>query len=120
MIEIMSESKGRVLGVRLTEKVSDKDYMETFIPALEKLIAAHGKIRCLYFMDDDFQGWDIGAMWDDAKFGLKHKDDFDKLAVVGGPKWAEWGTKLVAHLLSGEVKTYPNAQLNDAWKWIEA
>lgn len=120
MIEIMSESKGKVLGVRLTGKVTDQDYEKTFIPALEKLLAEHGKIRCVYYMDEDFKGWEIGAMWDDAKFGVKHRDDFEKIAVIGGPKWAEWGTKLASHVLSGEVKTYSGDQLSDAWKWIEA
>jgi hypothetical protein len=119
MIEIMSESKGNILGVRLTVRVTDWDYGETFIPALEKLIALHGKIRCLYYMDEAFEGWNIGAMWDDAKFGIKHRNHFEKIAVIGGPKWAEWGTKLASHLLSGEVKTYPADQLTDAWKWIE-
>lgn len=118
MIEIMSESAGNVLGVRLSGKVTDEDYEKVFIPALEKIIADSGKVRVVYYMDAEFEGWNAGAMWDDAKFGLKHRNDFEKIAVVGGPIWAEWGTKLAGHLVSGEVKTYSGAELNDAWTWI--
>ena len=120
MIEVLAQSEGRILGVRLTGSVSDEDYEKVFIPALDKLIKEHGKIRCLYYMDEGFEGWELGAMWDDATYGIRHKDDFDKIAVVGGPKWAEWGTKVAAHLISAEVKTYHAEQLGEAWTWIKA
>ena len=95
MIEIMTESAGNVLGVRLTGKVTDDDYETVFIPALEKKIAEHGKARIVYYMDSEFEGWNVGAMWDDAKFGLKHRNDFekigpwsaDRLGLSGEPSW---------------------------------
>jgi hypothetical protein len=120
MIEILPQSEGRTLGARLTGKVTDEDYEKVFLPALETVIKEHGKVRCVYFMDAGFQGWKLGAMWDDAKFGIKHKNDFEKIAVIGGPKWAEWATKLASHLMSGEVKTYTIDQLDEAWSWIKA
>ena len=120
MIEVLEKSQGKILGVRLTGKVSDEDYMKVFIPALENLIKEHGKIRCLYFMDEGFEGWDLGAMWDDAKFGVQHRNDFEKMAVVGGPKWAEWASKMTSHLVSAEIKTYPVDKIDDAWIWIKA
>lgn len=120
MLEILPQSHGKTLGVRLTGKVTDTDYEEIFLPLLEKLIKEHGKIRCLYFMDSEFEGWTIGAMWDDAKFGIKHKDDFEKFAIVGGPKWAEWGSRIFSHIVSGEIKTYSGDRLDEAWTWIKA
>ena len=59
-------------------------------------------------------------MWDDAKFGLKHKDDFEKIAAVGVPKLIEWGVKLSAHFMDGEVRTFPSKELESAWHWIKA
>jgi hypothetical protein len=120
MIEVLPKSQGKTLGVRFTGKATDEDYEKVFMPALENLIKEHGKIRCVYFMDEGFQGWELGAMWDDAKFGIKHKSDFEKVAVVGGPKWAEWCTKIASHFVSGETKTYPADQLDDAWSWVES
>ena len=54
------------------------------------------------------------------KFGFKHKDDFEKMAVVGGPKWAVWGTKLFAHFMEGQVKVFAPEELQAAWDWLEA
>lgn len=120
MIEILQQSDGKTLGVRLTGKVTDQDYETVFIPALEKLIKEHGKVNCLYFMDDEFVGWDLGAMWDDATFGIKHRNDFDKIAVIGGPKWAQWGTMIAGHLVSAEIKTYPVNEFEQAWAWMKS
>ena len=46
-------------------------------------IRDQGRARFLCHMDKDFDGLEMGAMWDDAKFFLKHKSDVEKMAVVG-------------------------------------
>jgi hypothetical protein len=119
MLEIMPESKGKVLWVRASGKLTDADYKEVFIPRLEALIKEHGKIRLLFLMEEDFQGWELGAMWDDAKFGLQHLHDFEKIAVVGAPRWVEAAMKLFARLMDAEVKAVIREQLTEARAWIQ-
>jgi hypothetical protein len=119
MIEIMQRSQGN-LGVKLSQTATQEDYEKIFIPALNDLLAKSAKIRGVYYMDESFSGWELGAMWDDARYGLKHRNDFEKVAVVGGSKFVDWGTKLAGHLISGEVKTFSAVDLEEAWKWIEA
>ena len=120
MIEILPESAGDVLGVKATAKLTDDDYRKVFIPALERMLKEYGKVKALFYMDPDFKGWDLRAMWDDAKFGVKHKDDFEKIAVVGGKKWIDWAVKLDALFMKGKVKTYSDAELAQAWDWIKS
>ena len=86
MLAIMTQSHDNVIGVQGRGKVTDQDYLEVLIPKLEEVLKNYGKARFLYYLDKDFAGWEMGAMWEDAKFGLRHKDDFEKIAVVGGPK----------------------------------
>jgi len=118
MFTIMQESCGDTVGVRAEGKLTDKDYKETLIPTLDALFREYGKLNLLFYMDDTFEGWDLDAAWDDASFGLKHRADFGKMAVVGGPAWVEWFIKLSAFLLSGEVRTYSANELDSAWEWI--
>lgn len=118
MFQIMPESQGNILGLRATGKLTDQDYQEILIPRLEALIKRHGKVRLLCFMDEEFAGVEAWAMWDDAKFFLPHKDDFEKMAIVGGPKWIELIMKLFVPLMKGEHKTFSAGQLSKAWKWI--
>jgi hypothetical protein len=119
MIEILPDSRGTILGIRATGKLTDKDYQEVLIPALEGIIRDHGRARFLCHMDKDFDGLEMGAMWDDAKLFLKHKSEFEKMAVVGGRKWIEVMVKLFAHFMVVEVRTFPDEQLQEAWEWIK-
>jgi hypothetical protein len=120
MFKIMPESEGRIVGLRATGKLTDQDYREVLIPSLEALIKRYGKIRLLCFMDEEFVGIEPGAIWDDAKFFLPHKNDFEKMAVVGGPKWIELIMKLFGPLMEGEMQTFPTDQLSIAWEWVRA
>ncbi len=120
MFEIMANSEGKILGVRATSKLTNRDYREVFTPTLEELFQKYGKIRLLFYMDEDFSGWEMGALWEDAKFDLQHKDDFEKVAVVGGPKWVEWFMKMLAPLSDAQVKIFPPDQVPAAWEWLQA
>jgi hypothetical protein len=119
MIEVLPESHANILGVKALDKLTDLDYKDVLIPKLEQILSQHGKARILFDMGEEFHGWELAAAWDDAKFGIKHRNDFEKCAVVGGPKWVEWATKLGALLMNGEVKTFPSNQLKDAWEWVQ-
>ena len=118
MIEIMTKSAGPVVGVRATGKLTDKDYREVLIPALESRFEKHGRLKLLLYMDAGFEGWDLDAMWDDAVFGLRHRADFDRLAVVGGPEWVRVAARLSAFLMKGEVRTFDADALDEAWGWV--
>ncbi len=68
-------------------------------------------------MDENFEGWELKAMWEDAKFGMKHRNDFSRIAIVGGPNWVHWGVKLGELMMDCHVKTYPPEDLKEAVKW---
>jgi len=118
MIEVM-ESKGNLLWLRATGKLTHRDYLEVLIPRLEEVIREHGQSRLLFHLDPEFQGWELGALWDDFKFDLKHRDDFEKLAVVGASRWADAAMKIFARFMTGEVRTLLPEQLAEAWEWIQ-
>jgi hypothetical protein len=120
MLTIMPSSHDNIVGVQGTGKVTDQDYQQVLIPQLENVLKNHDKARFLYYLDDNFAGWELGAMWEDTKFGMRHKNDFDKIAVVGGPKWVAWGTKLIGHFMEGQVKTFSPKELKSAWDWLES
>ncbi len=119
MIELMKESAGPVLGFRAGGVLSDADYREVLIPALEKAIAQYGRVRCLVCFEEDFRGWEALALWDDAVFGMSHRSDFSRLAVVGAPEWLDWAVKMSAWLMDGEVRTFPREELEKAWNWVK-
>jgi hypothetical protein len=85
MIEIMPESRGNVLDVRASGKLTHDEYRQLLIPRLESLFAEHDKLNVLFLMDANFKIWELDAAWDDASYGPKHNAGFCKPAVAGGP-----------------------------------
>lgn len=118
MIEILPESKGKILGVRVSGKLTDRDYQDVLIPILETVIKKHGRCRFLCAIDQTFSGMELGAMVDDARFYLKHKNDIEKMALVGGQKWIEVLMKVFVHFVPGDAKTFSGEELQEAWAWI--
>ena len=119
MIEILPESTGNTLAVKATETLTDADYKEVWIPALENLINEFGKINALLYLDENFQGWEPKALWDDALFAVKHRKGFSRMAVVGGAKWMDWGTKIGELLMDEcEIKTFAIEDAQKAFDWI--
>ena len=117
MIAILPDSHHNILVFRASKKLTGNDYETVFIPELNQLIQVYGKIRAVLYLDENFEGWEIEAMWDDAKFGITHRNDFEKIAIVGGPAWMEWATAIGSHLIDGQVKTFPEQSLSDAIAW---
>lgn len=119
MIEIMPETEGNVLIVKATEKLTSRDYEELFIPKINQLIEEYGKVSVVVFLAENFSGWEIGAAWDDAVFGIQHRNDFEKMAVVGGPKWVQWATKISFNFMEGQVAVYDIPDFVSAVAWVK-
>ncbi len=120
MIELMPESSGNTPGFVATGQLTDDDYKQVFIPRLDEALAAHGKLKVMLVLGEGFEGWDLHAMWDDARWGMKHRTDYTKLAVVGGPKWVDWAMRVASHLVEAEVRTFDLAQRDEAWAWVQS
>lgn len=120
MIKVLPESKGNILVLSAVGKLTDQDYKDVLIPRLESIIREHGKARLLLDMNDEFDGWEAAALWDDAHFGLTHRNDFEKVGVIGGPKWVESGLKIAALAISGEIRSFSSSERKEALRWINA
>jgi len=119
MLEIMPETDDKTLVVKASEALSSQDYEDVFIPHLDRRLKKFGKIRVVIYFNDNFMGWKPGAAWDDLVFGIQHRNDFDKVAIVGEQKWLEWATKISAYFMDGQVTTYTPAEFPDAVTWVK-
>ena len=119
MISVLPESKGNILVLSAVGKLTDRDYKDVLIPRLDSIIREHGKARLLLDMGEDFNGWEAAALWDDIRFGIAHRSDFEKMGVIGGPRWVEWGLKLSAMVVSGEIKSFSPGEHEAALNWIK-
>jgi hypothetical protein len=82
MIETIPNLPTPLVGVRVTAKVTAEDYETVLIPAIEAAIKEHGSVRLLYVLECGMKDFSAGAMWDDAKLGISHLQDFERVAIV--------------------------------------
>jgi hypothetical protein len=114
--EIDIQIEGKTMEVCATGKFEKSDY-ELFVPAAEKLINEHGKIRVLFIMHD-FHGWTAGAVWEDIKFDLGHFNDIERLAIVGETKWEQGMAIFCRPFTTAKLKYFDRSKLEEARKWI--
>ena len=119
MLELLPDSAGNVLALKFAGKLTDHDYRDV-MPRLEEILRHYPKARFFIYVDGPFQGWEPAAAWDDLTFGLKHRHDFERAAVVGGPEWWDRITKIFAHLEHEDIRTFPAGQYQEAWDWVNA
>ena len=118
MIEIMTGLPEHVLGFTAKGKVTGADYESALIPAIEDKLKKYSKVSLLYHLGADCAGFDIEAMWDDTKTGLKHITAWERIAVVTDIEWVRLTTKTFGFVMPGHVRVFPNDQLAEAREWV--
>ena len=118
MIEIMQGLPENVVAVSTSGRVTEEDYDNVLIPAIEDKIKKCGKIRMLYHLGKDFTSFTYEAMWDDTKVGIRHLTAFEKIAVVSDVDWVIDAVKIFKFVIPCPVKIYRNEALPEAKAWI--
>ena len=95
MIEIIQGLPSNVVGLRAKGKVHATDYREVLKPAIDEVLKTGAKLRLLYVLGDEFEGYTGGALWEDTKTAVADWKSCDKVAVVTDTRWVIDGIKLV-------------------------
>jgi hypothetical protein len=116
-VELTEVEQGKLLEVHVTGKL-DKQTYEMFVPAAERQIEQHGKIRILFVMHE-FHGWDAGALWEDIKFDLKHFNHIERLAIVGETKWEHGMAMFCKPFTTAKVRYFDHTDIDEAREWLQ-
>jgi hypothetical protein len=114
--EIREEGEGKVFMIKLSGKLTKHDY-EQFVPETERRIKQHGKLRMLVEMHD-FHGWELGALWEDIKFDVKHFAHIERLALVGEKKWEAGMAAFCKPFTMATVRYFDAADHDGAVAWL--
>ena len=118
MIKIIQGLPDNTLGFEAGGKVTGNDYETVLIPAVEEKLKAFPKVRLLYHLGSDFTGYDMEAMWDDTKIGLKHLKAWERIAVVTDTEWIIKAVHAFGFTMPGRIRVFKNVELSDAKKWL--
>ncbi|HEY7439498.1 MAG TPA: STAS/SEC14 domain-containing protein [Acidimicrobiia bacterium] len=114
------EAADTVVAFRAVGKVERSDYERFLEPAVEALLADKGEVRFVYVLGDDFDGYSVGAGWEDTKLGLHHLSKWKRVAVVTDHDWVRHAVGMFRWMIPGDVKVFPLADQAEALGWAAA
>ncbi|MBK9576518.1 MAG: STAS/SEC14 domain-containing protein [Fibrobacterota bacterium] len=116
-IQFHHENIGKILVVQVSGMVTKGDY-DIFLPEFERLVREFGKLRLLFDMTK-LTGWDVGAAWEDYKFGIAHFSDIELLAMVGETRWHQDMAIFCKAFTNALVRYFDHLQVAQARQWLE-
>ena len=114
---ITIETDKNTLFTKVENKITEADF-EKLKVTFEKLLGKFGKVRWYYEMKN-LHGWEVKTFFKDSAWSLSHRNDIEKIAMLGEKKWQEWMTELMKPFTSAEVRYFMVTEKNEAGKWIE-
>jgi SpoIIAA-like len=122
MIEPLRDLATGVIGFRFSGHVSKDEYRHVLLPALKERLDKGDKVRLAVVIDNDFDRFEGGALWEDMRFGfgsgLTHLSAWERMALVSDADWVRHAITLLGWLVPGEVKVFPLDQLDAAKEWL--
>lgn len=118
MIKLMEGLPENVIGFEAVGTVEAADYDDILEPVVRAADEAHEKLRMLYVLGEDFEGYSGGAMWEDTKLGVGNWTSFERIAVVTDHAGYRHAVNAFGWLLPGKVKTFDLGDLDDAIEWV--
>lgn len=117
MFQRIQSAPATILAVRAVGKITDEDYKTMLIPAVEYRIKTDGKVRLLYEIGHEFEGFDPQAALDDAQLGLTHWEDFERVAIVTDREWIANAMRLFMPFQPAKMKLFSVEHLEEAMTW---
>ena len=118
MMERIPDLPDNVVGLAARGRITGQDYETVLIPAVEDALKRHPKIRLIYQMTTEMEGFDAATVWDDTKVGLKHCTHFEKIAVLSDTGWIRNSVKFFGFMMPGEVQVFGSSELDEARRWV--
>lgn len=114
-IAIKRNKKRLFIEIAMLGKLTHEDY-QIFVPMVDKALKEAKGIESDLLVDMiRFDGWEFMAAWDDFKFGVKHRNSFNKIAIIGNKKWEEASTGMMSHLMKGKSKFFKERAKALSW-----
>jgi hypothetical protein len=118
MMSTMDDLKDGIVGVKAHGKVTREDYETVLMPAVERALQGREKIRLLYRVAPDFTSFTGGAMWDDAKLGMRHMRAWERVAVVTDVAWIVDAVKFFQFVIPATTRVFRYEELEQAKEWL--
>jgi hypothetical protein len=116
MLELIEGLPGNVVGITVSGRLTMQDCQDVLVPAMQKSLKRHEKIRLYYELNSRFPG----AAWDELDLGLEHASRCERVAIVTDIGWVRLTVKALRFLIPSEIRVFPTDQADEGRAWIRA
>jgi hypothetical protein len=116
VIELVAGLPKNVVGISVRGRLTMQDCCDVLMPAMQKSLKYHDKIRLYYELGSRFPG----AAWDDLDLGLEHFARCERVAIVTDTGWVRHTVKAVRFLIPSEVRVFSTIEAEEGRTWITA
>jgi len=120
MIERLKDLPPGIDGVRAIGMISKGDYQRVFPSLLDEARRYGHRIRFLYEIGPEFEGFTPGAAWEDAKIGIHSMRLFIACAIVTDVPWVREFTRLAAFMMPCPVQVFATRDRDKAIAWLNS
>jgi hypothetical protein len=120
MVEVITGMPPGSLGFRLSGHLTREDY-QALVPPLRTAVEAGERLRVLYAIGPGLH-LEPGAMWEDLKLdvelGIRHRDAWERVALVTDLGWLWRAFDLFSWMVPGELRLFHENELEQSKTWL--
>ena len=116
MVKFIENKKENLIAAKIEGKISAEE-VEQFHPIIHRILESNDEVD-FYFDLQEFEGYDLEAIWADLKIDAAHLSDYGDIAIVGDNRWQKMAAKATDIFTSSDVKFFEPEEKDAAKNWI--
>jgi hypothetical protein len=121
MVAVIPDMPPGTLGFRVSGRLTRDDYVNVLVPPLRAAVEAGQRLRVLYAIGPELH-MEPAAVWEDLKveveLGIKHRDAWERIAVVTDLNWLWRAFELFSWMVPGEMRLFREREFGQAKGWL--
>ncbi len=118
MLRVLTDLPEGITGVKAVGRVSREDYEQTLEPLLDRARTEGRRMRFLYELGSEFEGFTPGAAWEDLRLGMRSMQLFDGCAVLGDHPVMRGALRVATFLMPCPIRVFPETAREEALSWL--
>ncbi len=119
MFKPIDDLPAGVVGVVASGEITADDRLFILEPSIEGAVETAGRARLLYVAGADFAGYDRGGLYDDAVFGTRHFNHFERIAFVASDGPYQRAVLAMNGLMPARLKVFRPCEIAAAREWLK-
>src|SRR5512144_895898 len=116
MIELVPETGGGLIAVKMSDTITEEDFGKYFFEA--DAIFSRERVEHLIFDWEHLKGWAKGARTVGTWFGMHHRAMVGRVAIIADEKWADEVLRITDIFKAATVRRFAPSERAAAFAWL--